>query len=112
MPIDAAERERRRTLLATHYDAENRHDLPEILATFSPCWRISGGSMPLVRAAVDASSFMPGWRPISAARFFAISPSAASSARAGETSQSRITTSAAATTVLTWATAKSACPCR
>ena len=36
MQIDAAERERRRTLLAEHYDAENEHDLKRIMATFSP----------------------------------------------------------------------------
>ena len=40
MPIDHAERERRRALLAAHYDAENDHDLDRIMATFS-----AGGEM-------------------------------------------------------------------
>lgn len=35
MPIDAAERDRRRTLLHAHYAAENAHDLERIMATFS-----------------------------------------------------------------------------
>src|SRR5262245_35896829 len=36
MPIDAAERERRRTLLHAHYAAENAHDVERIMKTFSP----------------------------------------------------------------------------
>jgi predicted ester cyclase len=36
MQIATAERERRRALLAEHYDAENEHDLKRIMATFSP----------------------------------------------------------------------------
>jgi hypothetical protein len=35
MPIDDAERERRRALLHAHYDVENDHDLDRIMATFS-----------------------------------------------------------------------------
>jgi hypothetical protein len=35
MPIDDAERERRRALLHAHYDVENAHDLDRIMATFS-----------------------------------------------------------------------------
>ena len=35
MPIDDAERERRRALLHAHYDVENDHDLDGIMATFS-----------------------------------------------------------------------------
>jgi hypothetical protein len=35
MPIDAAERERRRRLMQAHVDAENAHDLPAIMATFA-----------------------------------------------------------------------------
>ena len=35
MPIDDAERERRRALLHAHYDVENNHDLDRIMATFS-----------------------------------------------------------------------------
>ena len=34
MPIDDAERERRRALLHAHYDVENDHDLDRIMATF------------------------------------------------------------------------------
>ena len=33
--IDAREQDRRRTLLAAHYDAENAHDLEGIMATFA-----------------------------------------------------------------------------
>jgi len=33
--IDAMEQERRRALLAEHYDAENAHDLERIMATFA-----------------------------------------------------------------------------
>jgi len=36
MPIDAAERDRRRSLLRAHYAAENAHDLERIMKTFSP----------------------------------------------------------------------------
>jgi predicted ester cyclase len=35
MPIDDAERERRRTLLRAHMGAENRHDLDGIMQTFA-----------------------------------------------------------------------------
>ena len=35
MPIDDAERERRRALLHAHYHAENNHDLDRIMETFS-----------------------------------------------------------------------------
>ncbi len=35
MPLDDAERERRRALLHAHYDVENDHDLDRIMATFS-----------------------------------------------------------------------------
>ena len=35
MPVDDAERERRRTLLHAHYDVENNHDLDRIMETFS-----------------------------------------------------------------------------
>ena len=35
MPIDDAERERRRVLLHAHYEVENDHDLDRIMATFS-----------------------------------------------------------------------------
>jgi hypothetical protein len=35
MPIDGAERERRRALLAAHYESENEHDLDGIMQTFS-----------------------------------------------------------------------------
>ncbi len=34
--IDAKEQDRRRALLAAHYDAENAHDLEAIMATFAP----------------------------------------------------------------------------
>lgn len=36
MPVDALERERRRRLVQAHVDAETAHDLPAIMATFSP----------------------------------------------------------------------------
>jgi hypothetical protein len=36
MPVDEAERNRRRTLMWVHLDAENAHDLTAIMATFSP----------------------------------------------------------------------------
>jgi len=35
MPIDAREQERRRTLIAEHYAAENDHDLDRIMDTFA-----------------------------------------------------------------------------
>ena len=35
MPIENAERERRRTLIRTHYDAENNHAVDRIMETFS-----------------------------------------------------------------------------
>ena len=35
MPIDQAERERRRRLLKAHIDAENAHDAPAIVKTFA-----------------------------------------------------------------------------
>jgi hypothetical protein len=35
MPIDDAERDRRRRLVQVHIDAENAHDLPAIMATFA-----------------------------------------------------------------------------
>ena len=35
MPISDAERERRRALVAAHYDPENDHDLDRIMETFS-----------------------------------------------------------------------------
>jgi len=35
MPIDEAERDRRRRLLRAHYDAENEHDLDRVMKTFS-----------------------------------------------------------------------------
>lgn len=35
MPIENAERDRRRALLDAHYDAENDHDLDRIMETFS-----------------------------------------------------------------------------
>jgi len=35
MPIDQAERERRRTLLRAHYAAENDHDMSRIMRTFA-----------------------------------------------------------------------------
>jgi hypothetical protein len=35
MPIDDAERERRRRLMQAHVDAETAHDLPAIMATFA-----------------------------------------------------------------------------
>jgi predicted ester cyclase len=40
MPVDETERQRRRKLLAAHYDAENGHDLPRVMATFA-----EGGEM-------------------------------------------------------------------
>ena len=36
MPIDEAERRRRRALIHAHYEAENRCDLDRIMATFAP----------------------------------------------------------------------------
>jgi predicted ester cyclase len=35
MPIEEAERQRRRALLRAHYDAENQSDLDRIMATFA-----------------------------------------------------------------------------
>ena len=35
MPVDTIERERRRALLAAHYERENAHDLAGIMHTFS-----------------------------------------------------------------------------
>ena len=35
MPIDAGEQERRRTLIAEHYAAENDHDVDRIMDTFA-----------------------------------------------------------------------------
>ncbi len=35
MPITDSEKDRRRTLLKTHYDVENSHDIDGIMATFS-----------------------------------------------------------------------------
>jgi len=36
MPITDSEKARRRSLLKTHYDIENSHDMNGIMATFSP----------------------------------------------------------------------------
>jgi len=36
MPITDSEKARRRSLLKTHYDIENSHDINSIMATFSP----------------------------------------------------------------------------
>ena len=36
MPIADSEKARRRRLLKTHYDVENRHDMNATMATFSP----------------------------------------------------------------------------
>ena len=65
MPIDDAERQRRRSLLAAHYDSENDHDLERIMKTFSTNGEMiyNGQSFPdpeSIRQAHAYIGFSPG----------------------------------------------------
>jgi hypothetical protein len=48
MPIDEAERRRRRGLIHAHYEAENRCDLERIMATFAPTGEMHYNRLPFL----------------------------------------------------------------